>query len=179
MSENGELQNGNLYRHAYLQTPYVDHEDAARRIHQAIREQNIKWRCGASFDWRKHVWGQKLTFAALISCKHMYRYTYFDLYAQLVHINTMCFWVKSYRWIGEFAKYHLECCQKGCLFFFLEMFWMSPKGWLNIEQFWCLKTMIHNCESFHFQYPQKDRWLMMVLHKHNFSRKASRLYPLW
>lgn len=31
--------------------------------------------------------------------------------------------------------------------------------------------MTHNCESFHFQDPEKDRWLMMVLHKHNFSRK--------
>ena len=40
------------------------------------------------------------------------------------------------------------------------------------------RTMIHNCESFHFQYPQKIRWLMMVLHKHNFSRKP-RVYILY
>jgi hypothetical protein len=44
---------------------------------------------------QKHVWGQKLTFAALISCKHMYMYTYFDLYAQLVHINTDVFLSKK------------------------------------------------------------------------------------
>ena len=154
MSENGELQNGNLYRHAYLQTPYVDHEDAARRIHQAIREQNIKWRCGASFDWRKHVWGQKLTFAALISCKHMYRYTYFDLYAQLVHINTMCFWVKSYRWIGEFAKYHLECCQKGCLFFWKCFECRQKVGW-TLNSFDVLKPWSIIVSHFIFNTPKK------------------------